>query len=65
VAIAEVIAGNTIPTKIHLISSKILFGLNPKQLEIKLLKKRMGPLSFLSPADALEEKERGSRMRRQ
>jgi hypothetical protein len=36
VAIAEVIAGNTISTKIHLISSKFLFGLNPKQLEIKL-----------------------------
>jgi hypothetical protein len=33
VAIIEVTAGNTIPTENHLISSKDLFGLNPKQLE--------------------------------
>jgi hypothetical protein len=33
VAIIEVAAGNTIPTENHLILSKDLFGLNPKQLE--------------------------------
>jgi hypothetical protein len=34
VAITEVIAGNTIPTKNHLISLENVFGLNPKQLKI-------------------------------
>jgi len=38
VAIIEVITGNTILTKNHLISSEDLFGLNLKQLKKKLWK---------------------------
>jgi hypothetical protein len=61
-AVTEVIVGNTIPTENHLISSKDLFGLNPKQLDIKNMGKRMGPLPFWSPANAPErKKERGPR----
>jgi hypothetical protein len=40
-----------------MISAKDLFGLNSKQLEIKTVGKRMGPLSFLSPADAQKTKK--------
>jgi len=36
VTITEVIAGNTIPTENHLISSVDLFESNPKQLDMKL-----------------------------
>lgn len=38
--IIEVITGNKIPTKNHLISSVDLFSLNPKQLDIKIVEKR-------------------------
>jgi hypothetical protein len=55
VTIIEFIIEHTILTKIHLISPKNLFGLNPNQLE-KTTGKRMGPLSFLSMADAPERK---------
>jgi hypothetical protein len=52
-----------IPTENHLILPEDLFGLNrPKQLDMKLLEKKMGLLPFLSPADAPEwKKERGRR----
>jgi hypothetical protein len=43
VAITEVIAGNMILTENYLISPKYLFGLNPKQLEIKLPEKGWVP----------------------
>jgi hypothetical protein len=39
-AITEVITRNMIATKNHLISLKDLFGLNPKQLDMKLWEKR-------------------------
>jgi len=59
VAITEVIVGPTIPIENHLISSEVLFGLNPKTLP-KTAGKRMGRLPFLSPADVPErKKERG------
>ena len=61
VAITEVIAGNMIPTKNYLISPENLFALNPKQLDIKTIGKRMDPLPFLPAADATERKERGPR----
>jgi hypothetical protein len=38
-AIMEVITRITIPTENHLILPEDLFGLNPKQLDIKLRKK--------------------------
>ena len=48
VTITEVIAGNTISTENHLISSVDLFEANPKQLDIKLRGKKDGspPLLF-------------------
>ena len=60
-AIIEVIAGNV---ENHLISPEDLFGLNPKQLKKNQEIKEMGPLTFLSPVDAPERKERGPRWRR-
>jgi hypothetical protein len=47
------------PIENHLISPKNLFELNPKQLQINY-RKRMGPLPFLSLADAMERRRRGA-----
>jgi hypothetical protein len=55
----EVVAGNTIPIKSHLILSEDLFRLNPKQLKKLREIKEVGLFAF-SPADAPERrKERG------
>jgi hypothetical protein len=60
VAITQIIAGITIPAKNHLYLPKDLFGLNPKQLDIKKREKIWVPYPLLSSANAPEEKkERG------
>ena len=57
VTITEVIAGNTISTENHLISSVDLFEANPKQLDIKLRGKKDGspPLLFSGKCTGEEE----------
>ena len=59
----EVIAGNTISTENHLISSVDLFEANPKQLDIKLRGKKDGspPLLFSGKCTG-EEEEKGPSM---
>jgi hypothetical protein len=54
ITITEVIAGNTIPTKNHLILPEIYLDSNPKTLEN--YGKKMGSFPFLSPVESLERK---------
>ena len=64
VAITEVIAGNTILTENHPISSVDLFGQTLDKPDIKLRKKEMSALS-LPPIEASKrKKKRGPRWRR-
>jgi hypothetical protein len=58
VAITEVIAGNTIPTKNHLISLENVFGLNPKQLKITA-EKDGSPLFLIHGRRTGEEEKEG------
>jgi hypothetical protein len=56
-AITEVIIGNTILTKNHLVSPTDLFRLNPKQLDMKLWEKGCVP----SPSCPRQMHQRGRR----
>jgi hypothetical protein len=47
-----VVAGNTVLTENHLISPYDLFGLNPKQLNMQLRRKKMGPHEPMAPQDS-------------
>lgn len=61
VTIIKVIAGNKNPTKNHVFSLIDLFGLNPKQLDLKIVVKDRWSLPFKPPTNLLERKERTSR----